>query len=277
MNTIETQGRTIEEATQSAATQLGVAASALQVTVLEETKGLFGKTQVRIRAEVVAVAAEPEAAPAPKKRARSTKAAPAPEPEPVLEPAAEPAPEPAAEKRATSRKPAAAKVEEPEEDHEAPADEIEATEEDGEEVLAFLRDILAKADLEAEARVVELHGRYVNVEITGRDAAHLVGKNGEVLNSLQYLMNLILSRHMDRGVRATIDGNHYRKRREDALRNQAMAIATEVRDRGEEAVLPPLPAFERRIVHNSLQGMEGITTYSEGEEPNRRVVIAPAE
>lgn len=270
MNTIETQGRTIEEATQAAATQLGVAANALQVTVLEESKGLFGKTQVRIRADVAeATAVEPEAGPAPKKRGRTPKAAPASEPEA--------APESAPVKAAAPKKAAVAKRDESEEDHEAPADEVEATEEDGEEVLAFLRDILAKADLEAEARVVELHGRYVNVEVTGRDAAHLVGKNGEVLNSLQYLMNLILSRHMDRGVRATIDGNHYRKRREDALRNQALAIATEVRDRGEEAVLPPLPAFERRIVHNAIQGMEGITTYSEGEEPNRRVVIAPAE
>jgi spoIIIJ-associated protein len=293
MTTIEIQGRTVEEATHAAATQLGVPPASLRVTVLEETKGLFGRTQVRIRAEAaleppapapaaLAPAEPAPAPPAPKRPARASKAKPAPVPAPEEPPGPEPGPghgpghgpEPGSEAEAASPDP----LEGQEEDVEAEAaPEVEATEEDAAEVLGVVRDILSKAELEAQADVISRNGRYVNIEITGRDAAHLVGKNGEVLNSLQYLVNLILSRHMERPVRATIDGNHYRQRREDALRTQALDIAAEVRGRGEEAVLPPLPAFERRIVHHALQSMEGVTTYSEGEEPNRRVVIAPVE
>jgi spoIIIJ-associated protein len=104
-----------------------------------------------------------------------------------------------------------------------------------------------------------------------------VGKHGDVLNAMQYLVNIIASRRIERGVRATLDGNDYRRRREEALTTLAQRIAEQVQKRGEEAVLDALPAFERRIVHKALGEISGVTTYSEGEEPNRRVVIAPVE
>jgi hypothetical protein len=81
---------------------------------------------------------------------------------------------------------------------------------------------------------------------------------------------------LDAGIRATLDGNDYRRRREEALTQLASKIAAQVLDRGEEAVLDALPAFERRIVHKALSEIDGVTTYSEGEEPNRRVVIVPS-
>jgi spoIIIJ-associated protein len=94
---------------------------------------------------------------------------------------------------------------------------------------------------------------------------------------MQYLVNIIAGRRFDNGVRATLDGNDYRRRREEALTLLATKIADQVKSRGEEAVLDALPAFERRIVHKALSTYEGISTYSEGEEPNRRVVIAPID
>lgn len=97
------------------------------------------------------------------------------------------------------------------------------------------------------------------------------------MNALQYLVNIVSGRKMQNGVRATIDANDYRRRREDALTNLANKIADQVVQRGEEAVLDALPAFERRIVHKALSVRTGIVTYSEGEEPNRRVVIAPGD
>jgi spoIIIJ-associated protein len=115
------------------------------------------------------------------------------------------------------------------------------------------------------------------VQLDGKDVAHLVGKHGEVLNALQYLINIMAGRRFGNGVRVTLDGNDFRKRREDQLTQLAQNIADQVRKRQEEAVLDALPAFERRIVHKALSDLGGITTYSEGEEPNRRVVIAPAE
>jgi spoIIIJ-associated protein len=94
---------------------------------------------------------------------------------------------------------------------------------------------------------------------------------------MQYLMNIIAGRTLDNGVRTIIDGADYRHKREEALVKLARGIAKEVKARGEEAVLDALPAFERRIVHKTLADIEGVTTYSEGEEPNRKVVIAPAD
>jgi spoIIIJ-associated protein len=77
-------------------------------------------------------------------------------------------------------------------------------------------------------------------------------------------------------VRVVLEGDSYRERRAQTLTDMALKLAQEVRARGEEAVLDALPAFERRVIHQAIVDLEGVTTYSEGEEPNRRVVIAPS-
>jgi spoIIIJ-associated protein len=269
MQSIETTGKTVEEATKTAAAKLGVAENQLNVTVLEETKGLFGKSTVRIKAEAKSA---PAAEPAPTKASNGK-----------VEAAEKPAKKP--------RTKAAAKKEEVAEPEEvAPIAEVavvveETTEEvnvaataaDGEQFVDLIHDLVGKADLDVQAKVTQLNGRYVNIELDGKDVAYLVGKHGEVLNALQYLVNIIAGRSFGNGVRATIDGNHYRNRREQQLTAHAQRVADEVKKRGEEAVLDALPAFERRIVHKALSDYQGVSTYSEGEEPNRRVVIAPSE
>jgi spoIIIJ-associated protein len=95
------------------------------------------------------------------------------------------------------------------------------------------------------------------------------------LNALQYLCNVIASRKVTNGIRVTLEGDEYRQRREQILTQMALEVAEEVKKRGEEAVLAPLPAFERRIIHQALVEFAGVETYSEGEEPERCVVIAP--
>jgi spoIIIJ-associated protein len=302
MQSVELSAKTVDEARKAAAQKLGVAADALTVTVLEETKGLFGKSTVRIRAEVASAPAapapkaakaaplapaEPEAKPAGRGRGRKPAAEPAPETVGQPEPAVTPAPAPAAEEesrggrgrgRGRGRKeestgaapsgdaaPAA-----------APSDSV-ATAEDGEKLAALLRELLDSAGMDVNVALGDINGRYVSLKLDGKDAAYLVGKHGEVLNALQYLVNVVAHRRIGTEARATLDGNDYRKRREDVLTQMASSIAAQVKDRGEEAVLDALPAFERRIVHKALQEIEGVVTYSEGEEPNRRVVIAPAE
>jgi spoIIIJ-associated protein len=144
-------------------------------------------------------------------------------------------------------------------------------------MLQLVLGILEAGQLDVTAQVTGISGRYVNVELDGKDAAFLVGKHGEVLNALQYVVNIIANQQYGTGIRATLDGNNYRHRREDALTKLAQRIAEQVAERGEEAVLDALPAFERRIVHKALGDQPGVTTYSEGEEPNRRVVIAPSD
>lgn len=288
MQTVEITAKTVEDATKAAADKLGVAPDRLQVTVLETTKGLFGKSNVRVRAEVKAEAAPAKPEPEPKaetakperkgrgKAAPAVEAAPAPEPEAVAPAAEEEAPK---KGRRGRGKPDAAPVAEA-----APADaptgevsEVQASQADADTLVGLVEEILKSGDLAVHAKATEFGGRYVNIELDGKDVAFLVGKHGEVLNAMQYLVNIIASRKVTSGVRATLDGNNYRTRREEALRGLAFKIAEQVKARGEEAVLDALPAFERRIVHKALGEISGVTTYSEGEEPNRRVVIAPAE
>ena len=289
MQTVEITAKTVQEATKAAAEKLGVSADALVVTVLEETKGLFGKSSVRIRAEApevapVAVAAPEAPAKGGKKSAKTPKVeepAPIEEPAPVVE--AEVAPAAPAKKPAKGRAKAEPKVEAPEAEvvEEPQAKEAEsdivATDADGEQLTSLVKELLEAASLQVNAKTGEISGRYVNIHLDGKDAAFLVGKHGEVLNAMQYLVNIIAGRRFDNGVRATLDGNDYRRRREEALTQLATKIADQVKQRGEEAVLDALPAFERRIVHKALSTYEGISTYSEGEEPNRRVVIAPLD
>jgi len=297
MQSVELSAKTVGEARKAAAQKLGVAEDALNVTVLEETKGLFGKSTVRVRAEVIAApapaaapaapAAEPQAEkPSRGGRGRKPAAEPAPEavgqPEPQATPAA-----PAAEEEPRGRgrgrgrgkkedAPVAASTEEAQTAGEARSESV-ATAEDGEKLAGLLRELLESAGMQVNVTLGEISGRYVSLKLDGKDAAYLVGKHGEVLNALQYLVNVVAHRRLGTEARATLDGNDYRKRREDVLTQMASTIAAQVKERGEEAVLDALPAFERRIVHKALQEIDGVVTYSEGEEPNRRVVIAPAE
>lgn len=318
MQTVEITAKSVQEATQQAAEKLGVELSSVKVTILEETKGLFGKSSVRVKAEAVpsetSVPSEPEpvAAPAPAPVEAPVEAAPAPAPTsapapsgplkirnkkaPAAAPVADtpvteaiPAvPTPAAEESAPAKgrgrggkkesvaEPVAAASEEVSEP-EAAAEEVVATSEEAEALAALVRELLDSAKLNVSAHVGSIAGKYVNVTLDGKDVAFIVGKHGEVLNALQYLVNIIASRRVERGIRVTLDGNDYRRRREEALTQLAQKIAEQVKERGEEAVLDALPAFERRIVHKALGEIDGITTYSEGEEPNRRVVIAPID
>lgn len=270
MEVIEISAPTLDAAKSAAADKLGVPVESLTVSVLEESKGLFGKGTVRIRAE--AAGTSEEAAEKPKKGTRSAKVAVSAPEEASEDADAKPA------RKGRSAKPATEELAaEGEATNGEVAPEVVATEEDAEKVLGLLRGILDAGQLEVTATIAGLNGRYVNVVIDGRDVGHLVGKQGEVLNALQYLLNIIINQQIGNGVRATVDGNDYRRRREDALTKLANTIADQVVQRGEEAVLDALPAFERRIVHKALSENAKVSTYSEGEEPNRRVVIAPAD
>lgn len=143
------------------------------------------------------------------------------------------------------------------------------------QVTEFVQSLLDTSPLQVQVVLRGMHARYADLELVGRDVAYLVGKSGEVIDSLQYLLNMIVSRRVHPQARLVIDGGGWRRRREERLRNQVMVIALEVKQRGEEAVLPPMPAHERRIIHNVLKDDPEVNTYSEGDEPNRRVIISP--
>lgn len=272
MESVEVTAKSLDEAKAIAAEKLGVDAKSVTAVVLEETKGLFGKGSVRISASV-AETKPAKAAKSPRKKAAEPQE-PKPQPEPVSVEAGESAPAPKSRGRKAQKAevPAVAAVEMSAEEA---APDVVATEEDESRISMLVSELLDSAGLDARVEGTSRNGKYVNVTIDGRDVAHLVGKHGEVLNALQYLVNVAIAQQYKSGVRATIDGNDYRRKREESLTKLATTIANEVLKRREEAVLDALPAFERRIVHKALAAIEGVTTYSEGEEPNRRVVIAP--
>lgn len=293
MPSIELTVKNLDEAAATAAEQLGVSADQVKITVIEESKKLFGKVSYKVKAEAPdAPAAAAPAAPAEEKKKAPTKAkkAEAPPAEEAAAPVAEEkkaaAPKKLGAKKKTEEAPAPAAAEAPAtEEAAAPAaeqeedngPEIAATPEDAAKLGDILELLAKQSGLEAEIVVGELQGKYINLSIDGKEAGYLVGKNGEVLNSLQYLINLIAKQQLGNGVRVTLDGNDYRKKRAESLTALAEKIADKVKERGEEAVLEALPAFERRVIHKALQEIEGVTTYSEGEEPDRRVVIAPID
>ncbi|MFN7171607.1 MAG: RNA-binding cell elongation regulator Jag/EloR [Fimbriimonadaceae bacterium] len=265
MEPITITAPTFEEAVEQAAQQLGVDKKKVKATITEEIKGLFGKGTVTISAT----------APQPRAKAKP-KAEPEPEPEPELE--QEPAPKPASRARKSESAAPVARARKSEDTEEADEQEdVEATEEDAEEMAEFVRELIEKTGLDVQVHISSISGRYVGLSIDGKHASHLLGKNGEVLNAFQYLLNVGFQRSMRPGVRVTLDANGYRKNREDALTIEAQKIAEMVLERKEEAVLNALPAFERRIIHRALTDFDGITTYSEGEEPDRRVVVAPVD
>jgi len=115
------------------------------------------------------------------------------------------------------------------------------------------------------------------VLITGDGLGTLIGPRGATLLALQELTRIVLQRHVAHPEsRVIVDINGYRKRRQEALARFAQQVAAEVVASNKKRALEPMPPADRKVVHDAVNGIEGVTTESEGEEPNRRVVLVPA-
>jgi spoIIIJ-associated protein len=117
--------------------------------------------------------------------------------------------------------------------------------------------------------------RPVLVDIHGDDLAVLIGRRAEILNALQYIVNLIVSKQVERWVQVVVDVEGYRARREKQLRQMALRMADQAIKTGRRQVLEPMTASDRRVVHLELRDHPGVTTQSIGEEPARKVTIVP--
>lgn len=114
----------------------------------------------------------------------------------------------------------------------------------------------------------------VNVNITGPDLGILIGRRGDTLDALQYLLNLSVQKHFTERVRIVLDVEGYRQRREETLIRLAKRLAERVKRTGYRVVLEPMSPQERRIIHTALQDDPNVFTFSEGDEPFRKVVIS---
>ena len=116
----------------------------------------------------------------------------------------------------------------------------------------------------------------MEVQIAGEDLGTLIGPKGATLLALQELTRIVLQRHAPPSeCRVVVDINGYRKRRHEALARFAQQVASEVVASNKKRALEPMPPADRKVVHDAVNGIAGVTTVSEGEEPNRRVVLVP--
>lgn len=141
------------------------------------------------------------------------------------------------------------------------------------EAKAFLRDILDCMGIKAEIRVKE-EADAIRINITGPNMGTLIGYRGETLDSLQYLVSLIVNKgHDSEYKRIILDTENYREKREETLKRLAMRIASKVYKTRKCVRLEPMNPYERRIIHSALQNDANVETYSEGDEPYRRVIV----
>jgi len=141
------------------------------------------------------------------------------------------------------------------------------------EAKTFLRDVLNSMGIKAEIRIKE-ENEAVKITLTGPDMGILIGYRGETLDSLQYLVSLVVNKgHETAYKRVVLDTENYRSKREETLKRLAQKVAGTVRRNGKLIRLEPMNPYERRIIHSTLQEDRFVQTYSEGDEPYRRVVV----
>ena len=141
-------------------------------------------------------------------------------------------------------------------------------------VKAFLNDVFAAMNIEVLVNVeYDEAEKNMDIDLSGEDMGMLIGKRGQTLDSLQYLVSLVANKESDNYIRVKVDTENYRQRRKDTLENLANNISYKVKRTKRSVSLEPMNPYERRIIHSALQNDKFVTTHSEGEEPFRRVVV----
>ncbi|MBE6930237.1 MAG: protein jag [Ruminococcaceae bacterium] len=139
----------------------------------------------------------------------------------------------------------------------------------------FLEGLLERMGLEALVDS-EMTDDGVSMNVRGEDMGVVIGRRGDTLDALQYITSIVVNRDQDEHVKVTLDTENYRAKREESLVNLAGKVAARVLKYKKNVTLEPMSAYERRVIHSAIQDIKGVTTFSTGTEPNRRVVIALA-
>ena len=140
----------------------------------------------------------------------------------------------------------------------------------------FLADVFQAMNLTVNADIkYDAEANSLDVELSGEEMGVLIGKRGQTLDSLQYLISLVVNKGTGEYIRVKVDTENYRERRKETLENLAKNISYKVKRTRRSVSLEPMNPYERRIIHSALQNDRYVTTHSEGEEPFRRVVVVP--
>ncbi len=287
MEWVETTGRTVADALDAALDTLGVHEDEAEYEVLEEGRaGFLGRREARIRARVRPISREKPG----ERRRRSRRGrdgAPA-------ERAAKTAPAGAGnggrgrggggQRSRPRRRPAGERTpraggssggrKEP--TMEETVSEV-SVEEQAHEAETFTRGLVDAFGTPAQVATIIDDDGGVLVDVTGSDLGLLVGPGGATLQAIEELVRTVVQRRTEgHGTRINVDVAGYRARRREALARFAEELATKVRDSGRDQALEPMPPADRKVVHDTIADLEGVTTVSEGEEPRRRVVVRPA-
>lgn len=192
------------------------------------------------------------------------------------------------EKKSDAEKPVKEKAPKAERPEKAPKTETvektEAPKEDAQPVVIdesiiddtkeYLKKLFAAMELEADITVeLDKETRTLNIDVEGPEMGIIIGKRGQTLDSLQYLINLYVNKKSNTHIRVKLDTENYRERRKETLETLAKNIAFKVKKSRRSFTLEPMNPYERRIIHSTLQGEKYVATKSEGEEPYRRVVV----
>ncbi len=140
-----------------------------------------------------------------------------------------------------------------------------------EEKLIALLDGM-KIDYELDK--IEVQDGLIRINITGKDMGLLIGRKGETLNAVQFILGLIVNRSAKERIRVVLDVEDYRLRKEESLRNMAVNLSDKVKRTRRSVIMRPMSPHERRVIHTALQNDPEIVTFSQGEEPHRKVVIS---
>lgn len=329
MKSIESSGKTVEDAVRAGLQQLGCDAADVTIDVLEAGRpglfGMFGKlARVRLTLKendldfempTLSLDNQKARAPKPEKKAEPKKAekaekteetekvekrAEAPvEPKKVEKSAEEaksepaPAPEaPASEEAPAAEAPKAEAPKAPRRSRSNRSDRAERAEsrpekkndepfvpsdpetlsETGRIAYDFLKNVTEKMGVQVAIRVTE-EADHLSVAMMGDTLGILIGRRGDTLDALQYLVSLQVNKNREGYMRVSLDTENYRAKREEALTRLAQRMAARARKTGRRVTLEPMNPYERRILHSALQADPYVTTHSEGEEPYRRVVI----
>ena len=252
---------TVEEAKAKALLELGLSEDTcdleIEVLVFPEKKklGLFGGKNAEVRVSYDDGKPEPKVAKKPVEKKPVEKKA-----------------EPKAAKKPAEAKPAKKVESKPAAKAEKPAKTVKINETSKEKTVAYVRDILSKMDVgEYTLEVKDIEGGFC-ISLTGDGLGVVIGRRGETLDALQYLISL--SYNNENGfVRVVLDANDYRAKREKTLTALALKVADQVLDTQRNRSLEPMNPYERRVIHTAIQTVDGVTSWSVSDGNDRRVIV----